>query len=78
MKRGRVVFIDPEKQRTSGQGAYVQWFLPSGLMVTSYIQVLIKGYSKSSICLVVPPIPYVRTTDISIYPPNLAYVRQKV
>jgi hypothetical protein len=51
---GRVLFIGPEKQRTSGQGAYVWWFLPSGSMAVSYVQVLSRGYSKSSIRLVVP------------------------
>jgi hypothetical protein len=34
---GRVLFISPEKQRTSSQGTYVQWFLPNGPKVASYI-----------------------------------------
>jgi hypothetical protein len=49
-----VLFIGPEKQRTSGQRAYVRWFLPSGSMAASYVQVLSKGYSKSSVHSVVP------------------------
>jgi hypothetical protein len=41
-----VLFIGPEKQRMSGQGAYVRWFLSNGSMAASYVQLLSKGYSK--------------------------------
>jgi hypothetical protein len=73
----------PKKLQTSSQGAYVQWFFPSGSKATLYIHVLIRGYSKSSICLVVPRIsackvcrafvqwslsPHVCTTDNSVRP----------
>jgi hypothetical protein len=91
-KGGRMLFIGPEKQRTSSQGAYIRWFLPSGSMVASYVQVLSRGYSKSSVRPVVPHTsactvcrayiqrssPYVCTTDNSIRPPNLAYICLKV
>jgi hypothetical protein len=49
-----VLFIGPEKQWTSGQGVYVLWFLPSGSIAASYVQVLSRGYSKSSVRPVVP------------------------
>jgi hypothetical protein len=51
---GRVLFIGPEKKRTSDQGAYVWWFLSSGSMVASYVKVLSKGYLKSSVHSVIP------------------------
>jgi hypothetical protein len=49
-----VLFIGPEKQQMCGQGGYVQWFLSSGSKATSYVQVLSRGYSKSSIRPLVP------------------------
>jgi hypothetical protein len=89
---GMGLFIGQKEQRTSGQEADIQWFLPSGSIATSYVQVLSRGYLKSSVRLVVPCMstctvcrvyvqwspPYIRTTDSSIRPPDLAYVRPKV
>jgi hypothetical protein len=49
-----VLFLGLEKQRAFGQGVYVWWFLLSGSMVDLYVQVLSRGYSKSSIRPVVP------------------------
>jgi hypothetical protein len=34
--------------------AYVRWFLPSGSMAASYVQVLSREYSKSSVRPMVP------------------------
>jgi hypothetical protein len=34
---GRVLFIGPEKQRTSGQGAYVCWLLRNGSKAALYV-----------------------------------------
>jgi hypothetical protein len=77
--------LPPTHCQTSGRPAtlaYVWWFLHSGPKSVSYIQVLPKGYSKSSIRLIVwfaertsggPP-SYVSTIDNSIRLPNLAYV----
>jgi hypothetical protein len=75
----------PTLCQTSGRPAtlaYVRWFLHSGPKSVSYVQVLSKGYSKSSTSPVVrftectsscPP-SYVRTTDRSVRPLDLAYV----
>jgi hypothetical protein len=60
--------------------AYVRWFLHNGPKSVSYIQVLPKGYSKSSVCPVVHvcllvrfaehtsdgPLSYVCITDSSV------------
>jgi hypothetical protein len=62
-----VLFIDPEKRWTSGQWAYVRWFLPSGPKASPYVQVLSRGYSKSSVCQwshIHPPVRFAeRTSD---------------
>jgi hypothetical protein len=67
----------PTPCRTCGRPAtlmYVHWFLHIGPEGVSYIQVLSKGYSKSSVRLVVPPCTsalqteaYVRHLRISIW-----------
>jgi hypothetical protein len=56
------VFIGLEKQWTSGQGAYVRWFLSNGSMATTYVHVLTRGYSKSSVCPLV-----LRTSTCMVY-----------
>jgi hypothetical protein len=91
-KGGRVLFIGLENQRTSGQGTYVRWFFPSGSKAVSYIHILSRWYSKSSIRLIclahvryticrayVRWSPsYVSTTDSSVRQSDLAYVCPKV
>jgi hypothetical protein len=73
-----VVFIGPKKQQMSGQGAYVRWFLPNGSMVALYVQVLTRGYSKSSVHLVVPRMSPVRFVEHTSALQTVAYVRLKV
>jgi hypothetical protein len=67
---------------------YVRWSVHIGPKGVSYVQVLPKGYTKSSVRLVIPRtsgvlfvertsggLPsYVRTTDISVRQLDLAYV----
>jgi hypothetical protein len=82
----------PTLRQSSGRPAtlvYVRWSVHIGPKGASYVQVLPKGYSKSSVRLMVPhtsgvlfaertssgPPSYVHTTDRSIRPLDLAYVR---
>jgi hypothetical protein len=93
IRGGWVLCIGPESSGRPAKGAYVRWLLPSGSKAVSYVQVLSKGYSKKVMYVwwsrVRPPVrfaectsggrsAYVRTTDNSVCPPNLAYVCPKV
>jgi hypothetical protein len=90
----RVLFIGPEKQRTSGQGAYVRGSCPVVQWLPRTSMDYLEGIQKvaytwwSHVRLHVPfaectssgppPPPYVRITDNNVRPPDLAYVCPKV
>jgi hypothetical protein len=84
-----VLFIGSEKQRTSDQGAYVRWLLPSDLMAVKYY---LEGKQKviyirwSHLCSPIRfkertsgSLPqYVHTTNSSVRSLDLAYILPKV
>jgi hypothetical protein len=92
---GRAIYREnppPTPWQSSGRLAtlaYVWWSLHVGPKGVSYVQVLPKGYTKSSVRPMVSrtsgvlftertsddPPSYVRTTDKSVRPLDLAYVR---
>jgi hypothetical protein len=87
-----VLFIGPEKQRTSDQGAYVWWFLPSGSKAVRMSRYYPEGiqkvayvrwshvrplYGLQSVRPVVPSRTSALQTAAYVCP-DLAYVRLKV